>query len=170
MSTGLRWTEEQWREHQAKQRPLEPTRHTLAPKPAPVCKPAAAPGTPDMLGAVRFSLPWPPTLNLQYHHIDGKQVLKTETRMWRRLAAAKIAAQVPGVSLGKARVQVQLVLHPPHANAFDLDNRCKATLDAIQHGGLIDNDNQIDVLVVTRGERVPGGRCDVTLIEIHPEA
>lgn len=173
MSGGVRFSEEWLREHQARQaRPPEPTRHTVAPRPTPVVKPAAAPCASDLLGAVRFSLPWPPTLNTAWRYVDGRAVVSKTARDWKRRADAAVLAQFqgPAPSLGRARVHVQLVLCPPDVRARDIDNHAKLVLDTLQRVGIVDNDSQVDVLMLNRGERVPGGRCDVTVIEIHPEA
>jgi crossover junction endodeoxyribonuclease RusA len=46
----------------------------------------------------------------------------------------------------------------------DLDNRMKALCDALEHAGVFDDDEQIDELLVTRGEIVKGGECRVMVV------
>ena len=53
----------------------------------------------------------------------------------------------------------------------DLDNALKALLDAITHGGLIEDDSFIDQLIVTRGEKVEGAPfVVVTITELEEKA
>jgi len=47
-----------------------------------------------------------------------------------------------------------------------MDNVLKATLDALQHAGLYDDDSQIDELCVKRGNKVIAGCLFVDLEEI----
>lgn len=55
---------------------------------------------------------------------------------------------------------------PPDKRKRDLDNVCKATLDALQHARLFDDDAQIDELHVERGDKVDGGSLFVELEEM----
>jgi crossover junction endodeoxyribonuclease RusA len=41
---------------------------------------------------------------------------------------------------------------PPDRRRRDLDNLLKPTLDALQHGGVYEDDSQVDLLVVRRCE------------------
>jgi crossover junction endodeoxyribonuclease RusA len=48
-----------------------------------------------------------------------------------------------------------------------LDNNLKSLIDAICQAGVFDDDEQIDVLMVQRGEIVKGGRA-IVMIETLP--
>lgn len=63
------------------------------------------------------------------------------------------------------RLQVDLVIHPADGQVKDIDNRIKAMLDALTHGGVYTNDSQIDRLIVCRGEIIKGGQCQVLITE-----
>jgi crossover junction endodeoxyribonuclease RusA len=69
--------------------------------------------------------------------------------------------QVP--KLGAARIEMQVTLYPKDRRKQDIDNRIKALWDALADAGVFDNDEQIDVLLVQRGEIKKGGGCLVLL-------
>jgi len=48
--------------------------------------------------------------------------------------------------------------------AFDIDNRAKALLDALEYAGLMTDDEQVDQLTLIRGEKIPGG---LVIVEIE---
>jgi len=64
------------------------------------------------------------------------------------------------------RLQVDLVINPADKRVQDIDNRIKATLDALTHAGVYADDSQIDRLIVCRGEIVKGGQCQVLITEL----
>ena len=61
------------------------------------------------------------------------------------------------------RLEVKVYLHPPNRRKFDVDNRLKPLLDALETANLYKNDNQIDKLTVIRGDVVPEGECIVVV-------
>jgi Holliday junction resolvase RusA-like endonuclease len=65
--------------------------------------------------------------------------------------------------LRDARLQMQVTLYPKDRRKQDIDNRIKALWDALASAGVFDNDEQIDVLIVERGEIKKGGGCLVML-------
>ena len=54
-------------------------------------------------------------------------------------------------------IHLSIVLFPPNARSFDLDNRLKPILDTIQESGVIANDSQVQQLAVYRGQVIPKG-------------
>ena len=68
--------------------------------------------------------------------------------------------------LGKARLEFQVTLYPRDRRKQDIDNRIKALWDALADAGVFDDDEQIDVLIVNRGEIKKGGGCLVMIEEI----
>ncbi len=67
--------------------------------------------------------------------------------------------------LGTARLQMTVTLHPRDKRKQDIDNRIKALWDALADAGVFDDDEQIDVLIVERGQIKKGGACRV-IIEV----
>mgnify|MGYP003353718902 FL=1 len=70
---------------------------------------------------------------------------------------------------GDSRLEVTITLYPTDRRIRDLDNSLKSCLDAIGQSGLVFNDDsQIDVLIVQRGEIVKGGKALVEIKELSP--
>jgi Holliday junction resolvase RusA-like endonuclease len=66
---------------------------------------------------------------------------------------------------GTKRLEVTMWLYPRSKVVTDLDNRLKAVLDGLEEAGVYENDGQIDVLSIQRGEIRKGGGIDV-MIEV----
>lgn len=84
-------------------------------------------------------------------------------------AVAEYVIEHKTPKLGNARLEVTIWVYPSNRRIFDLDNRLKAILDALQDAGVYDDDSQIDVLMIQRGKIVKGGSCTV-IIDILGEA
>jgi crossover junction endodeoxyribonuclease RusA len=68
--------------------------------------------------------------------------------------------------MGQKRLEMQVTLYPRDRRKQDIDNRIKALWDALTDAGVFDDDEQIDVLMVQRGEIRKGGGCLVMIDEI----
>lgn len=79
---------------------------------------------------------------------------------------AVVAAGAP--TFGDKRLEVHIRLHPATRARQDIDNRVKACLDALTHAGVMDDDSQVDVLIVDRGEVIKGGKSVVRLTVLEP--
>lgn len=114
---------------------------------------------------IELALPWPPSINHYWRTWRGRVLLSREGRAYREAVGRALQGyRAPPLT---GRLEVRLVLHPPDRRRFDIDNRHKAPLDAMQHAGVFGNDEQIDALRIERGDVVPHGRVDVCL-EDHP--
>jgi crossover junction endodeoxyribonuclease RusA len=71
--------------------------------------------------------------------------------------------------MGEKRLQMQVTLYPRDKRKQDIDNRIKALWDALANAGVYDDDSQIDVLIVQRGEIRKGGGCLVLIEEIDAQ-
>ena len=71
--------------------------------------------------------------------------------------------------LGSARLEMQVILYPRDKRKQDIDNRIKALWDALGDAGVFDDDEQIDILMVSRGAIKKGGGCMVIIEEIEPK-
>lgn len=121
---------------------------------------------------VDLRLPWPPSGN-RYWRIFVPPHKPTAARMIRSAEATRYIKQVVRlVSSGWAdleqftgRLQVAVVCRAPDRRRYDLDNRCKVLLDALQRSGVIAGDHLIDELRVTRGGAVQPPRVEVRITE-----
>ena len=160
MSTGLRWSSEDYEKAQARAKfPVhetkrqDPLKHALSVLAAlPVIR----------RETVTITLPWPPTVN--HMHIN---VIKGRIRSKGYIAFCGLVAHIVErekiASMGSKRLSVAICLHGPNKRSFDIDNRVKPILDALQRAGVFDDDEQVDSLAVTRGAIVKGGLCVVRI-------
>jgi crossover junction endodeoxyribonuclease RusA len=110
--------------------------------------------------SIEILLPFPPSVNQLWRRVGARTILSRAGRLYRDRVTELLAGME---GFGDARLEVEILVHPPDRRRRDLDNLTKASLDAIVHGGLIDDDSQIDRLVLERAECKPGGLLVVTL-------
>jgi crossover junction endodeoxyribonuclease RusA len=116
-------------------------------------------------------LPWPPSVNTLWRNVvigrSARTLLSKKGRAFFEHAAAEVDGQREGRKIA-GRAAVEIVLHPPDRRLIDIDNRAKALLDSVVKGGLLEDDNQVDVLIVLRSSVTPGGTAIVRISEIDP--
>ena len=111
-----------------------------------------------------IKLPYPPSVNSYWRNFRGHTVLSKAGREFKTAVAECVIEQnVP--KFGSKRIELKLLLYPRSKLVTDLDNRLKAVLDGLEEAGVYDNDSQIDVLTIQRGEIRKGGGIDV-MIEV----
>jgi hypothetical protein len=66
-----------------------------------------------------------------------------------------------GVRPIEGDLDVEVVVFPPDGRRRDVDNVQKALLDALEHGGVYADDNQIVKLAIEKGPVVEGGKTVV---------
>ena len=99
---------------------------------------------------IKVTLPFPPTVNTYYRNVKGRTLMSERGRNFRNIALMCCAFQkVPAIAIG-TRLSVILNLYPPNHRKWDIDNRAKACLDALQHAGVIPDDEQVDRLTINR--------------------
>ena len=109
-----------------------------------------------------IKLPYPPSVNTYWRNFRGHTVLSKSGREFKTAVAECVVAQnIP--KFGTKRLEMTLFLYPRSKVVTDLDNRLKAVLDGLEDAGVYDNDGQIDVLMINRGEIRKGGGVDVLL-------
>ena len=111
-----------------------------------------------------IKLPYPPSMNTYWRNFRGNTVLSKAGREFKQAVWACVMEQkIP--KFGDKRLEVTLWLYPRSKVVTDLDNRLKAVLDGLEEAGVYDNDGQIDILMIQRGEIRKGGGVDV-MIEV----
>ena len=115
-----------------------------------------------------FFVPYPPSVNTYWGFSGHRRFLTTKAVQFKN--EVKIAILNAGIKHFKdARLEVTITLYPTDKRIRDLDNSLKSCLDAIGHSGLVFNDDsQIDVLVVQRGEIIKGGKAKIDIKELSP--
>lgn len=113
-----------------------------------------------MTATTRLVLPWPPTINHYYGRRPiGGVYIKPRGKLYRQLVWAKLR----NVETVHGRLAVRLMACPPDRRVRDLDNVLKASLDAITHAGVIEDDKHIDDLHITRESPMKGGKLVVEI-------
>ena len=82
-----------------------------------------------------------------------------------REKVAEYLAEYKVPHLGTKRLRMDVTLYPRDRRIQDIDNRIKALWDALE-GWVYEDDAQIDILLVQRGEIRKGGGCLVMIEEI----
>ncbi len=139
---------------------------------------------------LEVTLPWPPSVNRYWGHrpllprmsliaeriklkgLDGfyqwlrkathvRDYLKPDGEVFREEAAWLFKAKHK--RFGSVNCAVWLQYHPPRHGAVDIFNFDKGILDSAQWAGVVDNDAQFVVGLVTKGEVVKDGLVDVRI-------
>jgi crossover junction endodeoxyribonuclease RusA len=87
----------------------------------------------------------PPTVNHYWLAAGKRRYISIPGHAFRAL----IVAAVNGRKIS-GRLNCYVELTASNRRRWDLDNRIKALLDALQHAGLFDDDSQVDKLTVYR--------------------
>ena len=115
---------------------------------------------------ILFELPYPPTVNHYYRRVGAKTLISSQGRRYRQRVCEQL------IILGLARRPLQgdlamtLKIYPPDRRRRDIDNVLKSLLDALQHGGLYRDDNQIKRLTIEMLPPARRGRAFVQLEEV----
>lgn len=115
-----------------------------------------------------LNLPLPPSVNSYRTIFRGRMGISKAGRAFKEQVSDYVVEyKIP--KLGKSRLQFEVTLYPKDKRKQDIDNRIKALWDALAEAGVFDDDEQIDVLIVHRGEIKKGGGCLVLIEEISPK-
>lgn len=119
---------------------------------------------------VSLTLPWPPTVNTYWKPVikAGHAVLCLSKQGEDFRRASIVAARSQGVSARRVdgAVSVTIMAYPPNRRKRDVDNILKATLDAITHIGIWDDDSQVETLHVRRMLPEGEARVEIDIEEI----
>ena len=112
---------------------------------------------------LHLELPYPPSINHYFRHLGSKVVISRRgrafrVRVWWLLRTMRVRPMT-----GELAVVVDVF--PPDRRRRDIDNVQKALLDALQHGGLYEDDSQIVKLDIERRGCVSRGRTIVRIQE-----
>jgi crossover junction endodeoxyribonuclease RusA len=108
-----------------------------------------------------IELPFPPSLNTYRAAVRGRLITTKRGREYATKAMEAIMDQHFDYKQLSGRLDVTLILHPPCKRRRDIDNYCKAPLDALTKTVFWLDDEQVDHLHVIRGEKVKGGKLIV---------
>ena len=97
-----------------------------------------------------ITIPFPPSSNTYYRRSKHSTYMSAKGRHFSKNVSAILKQlMLDNEGLSK-RLSVTLELSAPTKRQYDIDNRIKATLDALQKAGLFIDDEQIDRLLIKR--------------------
>ena len=113
-----------------------------------------------------LTLPYPPTANTYYRYVNGRPMISSKGRQYRR----DVAWLCTGWHKLSGELRVRVDMYPPDRRKRDVDNIQKPLLDSLEKAGVYENDNQVsDLRTVRSKEVVKGGQVIVTITEL-PDA
>lgn len=117
-----------------------------------------------MMQSLLLTLPWPPTVNHYWGQRGKGRFVKSEGLAFRAAVLAEFyRARRQG--FGSSKVRVDILALPPDNRRRDLDNLNKATLDAMAHARVFNDDSQVHDLRIHRGTIKKGGGL---IVEVWP--
>lgn len=116
-----------------------------------------------------FTMPYPPSVNGYWKPFRNRIILSKRGREYRKDALESLSKQGLQGELIESNVIVSIILNPPSKRRYDVDNYCKGILDALTHAEFWRDDEQVYKLIISKGEKVKGGRVGVAINTLAPE-
>lgn len=111
--------------------------------------------------------PFPPSVNHLYGNGKGGRKYIKAAGVEYRAAVAEYVNRHKLVA-PEGRLSVAIDLYPPDRRRRDIDNSCKAALDALTHAGVYQDDCLIDELRITRMQVAQGGFLRIFISTYRP--
>ena len=115
---------------------------------------------------ISIRLPYPPSVNNYWRHSRGRHYISTAGKQYRENVMAAVLSEFGVTDPLLSRLGVLIELTMPDRRRRDVDNVCKAILDAMQYAGIYCDDYQIDDLHVRRVGVSSPGADDVIVQEL----
>lgn len=118
---------------------------------------------------LQFNLPYPPSINHYYMRTQRGIFVNARGKAYRQLVWATLYQCIgkEGKWDGEPMngdLMVEILVYPPDNRKRDIDNIKKALFDALQHGGLFNDDYQIcDDHTIRINKKVKGGLIDLRI-------
>ena len=113
---------------------------------------------------IELELPYPPSVNHYYRHVGPRVLISREGRLYREKVVSILKGERVRRLVGK--LEMWMTFLPPDNRRRDLDNCVKCAQDALQKGGLYEDDSQIKKLHLEMCEPIERGRCFIRIGQI----
>lgn len=108
-----------------------------------------------------FEMPWPPSVNGYWRAFRNRQIISKRGREYRKDSLLLLDSLGLSNENIESRLSVSVTLNPPTLRKYDVDNFTKAAFDALSVANFWLDDEQVDRLVVTKGEKTKGGNIKI---------
>ena len=98
-----------------------------------------------------LTLPFPPSIN--HYYVRGR-ILSDRAKAYRK----EVYYTVPRIDPLQGPLRVDMDIYPKSRHRYDVDNLAKATLDALTHAGIWQDDSQVVSLCITKRDFLKGGQ------------
>lgn len=113
---------------------------------------------------LNITLPWPPSVNTYWRTVNGRMLISADGRAYRTAVMNQVLIQRKQMHFdGPLRLTIEA--HRPDNRRRDLDNLFKATLDALAHAGVYEDDSQIKDLRIYWADTI-GGMLKVQIVDL----
>ena len=113
---------------------------------------------------LEITLPWPPSVNTYWRTFNGRMIISAKGREYRTAVGLQMVLQNM-IKHFSGPLQVEIEAWRPDKRRRDLDNLLKATLDALAHAGVYEDDSQIVDLRIYWAKNI-GGILKVKVSEV----
>ena len=114
------------------------------------------------------SLPYPPSVNHIWRRVGRRMYLTPEAHNYKANVREIVRARGRPQPL-RGSIAVTIRAYMPDKRKRDIDNLIKIILDSLTYAGIWGDDNQVDRIVVERGEVKPYGACLVRVEEMDDD-
>ena len=110
-----------------------------------------------------FELPWPPSVNAWIKPFRNRLILTKRGREYRKAVIDNLTALKLDNEMIAGDLVIRMTLNPPTLRKYDVDNFNKALFDGLTNAGFWVDDEQVQKLTVTKGEKIKGGNVIVNV-------
>lgn len=113
---------------------------------------------------LKVTLPFPPSVNKMYgRRKNGMNYCLPKIKSYREEVFVRMCSSI---RFHGALICIEMKIYPPNLRKWDLDNRIKVVLDALERAEIFINDSQVMRLFIEKGEVRKGGEIELIIREL----
>ena len=119
---------------------------------------------------MKLTLPWPPSINHYWRARNAGKFIKFYISDDAQKFRQQTIRAVSDWDMMLGPLSMRIFAYPPDRKARDVDNLLKAPMDALEHGGVFENDSQVEELYIRKmREPAPPGRIELSISQMAAE-